>query len=271
MYCEVSMRRRTMAYCLFCVMLFCFCAPAQTTTVGLDAPQLFKKGMNSLVGSGTSRSELDAVEYFRRSADLGYFPAQVATGYFSEVRSAPSEAVDWYKKAAQQDDALAEWLVGRMYFTGTGAGRDLSEASRWLEKASGHDDAFGHYLLGMVRLERSDFAGAAGLFRKAAMQGFPQAQRQLALLLKEGRGTQQDKFEAYVWLLVSVSGRNSDPLLQELETALGTTQMEAAKGQARELEQTANRGVTSRGCTGWVGEFAEIPATPPPDIQRFCH
>jgi hypothetical protein len=58
--------------------------------------------------------------------------------------------------------------------------------------------------------------------------------------------------------------------LQELEGQLGSTQLEQAKTRARELEQTVTRSVVAHGCTGWSGEFGNVPAPPPPDVQRFC-
>ena len=47
--------------------------------------------------------------------------------------------------------------------------------------------------MGQVRLDRQDYAKAASWFQKAADQGLPQAQYQLALLLKDGKGVNQDK------------------------------------------------------------------------------
>ncbi len=46
------------------------------------------------------------------------------------------QAADWYKKAAKQDDRLAEWLLGRLYYTGNGIPQDLSAAEPWLQKAA---------------------------------------------------------------------------------------------------------------------------------------
>ena len=113
---------------------------------------------------------------------------------------------------------------------------------------------------------------ALALFRKAAEQGLPQAQEQLAKLLQGGQGVPQDKFEAYVWMLVSSDAGNrriaSD--LQALEADLGTTQVEQAKAKAREMEGSVTRSVAAHGCTGWPGEFDTVPAPPPPDLQRFC-
>ncbi len=252
-------------------------AYAQAPTLGLNAPQLYEKGMNSLIGVGISRNDVNALDYLHRSAELGYPQAQVVLGYFydtgSVVTQDPSQAADWYKKAAKQDDRLADWLLGRLFFTGNGVPRDLNTAETWLQRAANQGDPFGQQLLGSIRLERNDYPKAAEWFRKAAMQGMPQAQAQLGQLLKEGRGVTTDKFEAYVWLLVSFDAGNqavaSD--LAALEGELGSNRVDEAKSKARELEQTVSRAVVARGCTGWPGEFELVPAPPPPDIQRFCH
>jgi TPR repeat protein len=100
----------------------------------------------------------------------------------------------------------------------------------------------------------------------------PQAQQQLGLLLKRGQGVNEDKFEAYVWLLVSTDAGNRSAAndLQALEADLGSNRVEQAKTKARQVEQTANRHVAAHGCTGWSGEFDATPAPPPPDLQRFC-
>jgi len=259
-----------------CLLSVCAVVSAQTKTAGLDAHRLYEQGMNTLEGSNTTRSGADAFEYFHRSAELGFAPAQVVLGYFYETgRNTPAEpaqALDWYKKAARQDDPLAQWLVGRLIYAGLASPRDLNEAAAWLEKSNAHDNPFAEYLLGKIALERNDYSRSADLFRQAAQQGLPQAQQQLALLLRDGRGVPLDKFDAYVWMLVSNDSglRAASTDLQALEAELSSAQLEQAKSKARELESSTARSVTAHGCTGWRGEFDAIPATPSPDLQKFC-
>ena len=248
---------------------------AQTASLGLNAPQLYEKGMNNLMGAGVSRNDVNAVEYLRRSAELGYPPAQVVLGYFYDTGSLVSQdsqqSADWYKKAARQDDRLAEWLLGRLYYTGGGIPRDLSAAELWLQKSANQGDPFGQYLLGMVRLERNDYPKAANWFRRAAVQGLAQAQRQLGELLKQGQGVNADKFEAYVWLLMSFDAGNQTVAseLAALEAELGSSRVEEAKSKGRALEKTVTRGLVSGGCD-WMGSRNPVPTPPPPDVQRFC-
>jgi len=254
----------------------CVNGNAQSVGLGQNAPELFEKGMNALRGSSATRSAPNAIDFFRRSAELGFGPAQVVLGYFYDTGRAvtpdPREALEWYKKAGQQDDPLAQWLVGRIVYAGLVPPRDLNEAQKWLEKSSAHGDPFAAYLLGKIALERSDYARSASEFRQAAEQGLPQAQRALAQLLREGHGVPPDYFEAYVWLLMSYDGGLRDAVtdLQALEAELSSAQVEQAKSKARELEGTMSRSAVAHGCTGWPGEFNAIPSPPPPDLQRFC-
>jgi len=244
---------------------------------GANAPALFDKGRNALSGSGASRNDLQAVEYFRRSADLGYAPAQVVMGYFSDTGTLaprePQQAADWYRKAANQGDRLGQWLLGRLYFFGIGVSRDLNQAQNWLKPAAEQGDPFAQYLLGRVKAEdANDYAAAASWFRKSGEQGLPQAQARLGRLLKEGRGVPVDKYQAYVWLLLSFEQGNQslDSELQQLETDLTSAQIEQAKTEVRKLQATVLREVAARGCTNWPGEFDELPAPPPPKLQPFC-
>jgi TPR repeat protein len=269
------MRRRLLSAFLGCFVLASHVGTAQNAP-GLSATDLFGKGMNALVGSGATRSGANAIEYFHRSAEMGYAPAQVVLGYLYETgrvtTADPGQAFDWYKKAAQQDDPLAQWLAGRIIYAGQVPGRDLNEAAGFLQSSADHGNPFGEYLLGQIKLERQDYSSAATWFRKAAEQGLPQAQGQLAMLLRDGRGFAQDKFEAYIWMLVSNDAGNRRVAgdLQALEADLGTNQVEQGKTKAREMEGSVTRSVSAHGCTGWPGEFDAIPTAPPPDLQRFC-
>lgn len=257
------------------LVLFSASAFAQAA-LGTNAPRLFDQGLDALAGIGVGQNDLNAIDYFRRSADLGYAPAQTVMGYFYEtgvkVTADPNAAAEWYKKAAKQDDRVGEWLLGRLYYTAA-IPRDLDAAETWLKRAANQGDPYGAYLLGLVKLERNDYVSAAAMFRKAAMLGIPLAQQQLGELLKDGKGIDADKTQAYAWLLVSydAGNRNAANSLPAIEAAIGAAQVTAAKAKARDLEQTATRAVVARGCTGWPGEFDAVPTAPPPDIQRFCH
>jgi TPR repeat protein len=155
-----------------------------------DPAQYYDRGMNALRGTGVSHNTQDALQLLRTSAEMGYLPAQTVVGYFYDtgdiVAREPGIAAEWYRKAAAQDDPLAEWLLGRLYLTG-GLQRDLNQAALALQKSAQQQNPFAEYLLGEIRLEQQNYSDAAKSFRDAAQQGLPHAQQELGVLLEKGR------------------------------------------------------------------------------------
>jgi TPR repeat protein len=49
--------------------------------------------------------------------------------------------VRWYRKAADQGNAVAQTNLGYMYEKGRGVSQDKSEAVRWYQKATAQGDA----------------------------------------------------------------------------------------------------------------------------------
>ena len=47
-----------------------------------------------------------------------------------------SEAVRWYREAAEQGYANAQYNLGAMYYNGEGVRQDKSEAVKWFRKAA---------------------------------------------------------------------------------------------------------------------------------------
>src|SRR3979411_1713827 len=223
---------------------------------------LYERGMDAITGVGPSRNDSLGIDYFRRSSDLGYGPAQIALAYYYETGTflarEPGQAVDLYRKAAQQGDPLAGWLAGRLYFLGIGGVADRDAAPKWATVSADPDDT-----------------KAPKLYKIAADQGLPQAQYFYAKALKDGRGISLDRFASYIWYSIAADAgyAAAGPDLGELNNGgyLTTDQIEQAKAKARDMEQVVIRAVTARGCSGWDGEFDEFPTPPPAKLQRFCH
>ena len=79
----------------------------------------------------------------------------------------------WYRKAADQGDAVAEFLLGNQYAFGKGVPQDYSEAMRW--------------------------------FRKAAEQGHPRAMHDLGVIYAKGLGVPHDYVRAHMWFSLSAT------------------------------------------------------------------
>ena len=52
------------------------------------------------------------------------------------VEKDEAEAVKWYRKAAEQESAVAQFYLGVMYANGRGVAKDEEEAVKWYRKAA---------------------------------------------------------------------------------------------------------------------------------------
>jgi TPR repeat protein len=110
------------------------------------------------------------------------------------------QALDWYRKAAAQGDAEAEYSVGYLYYHGDGVAQDYVEALRWYRKAADQDYAWAQDTLGVAYFQGNgvaqNYAEAVRWFRKAADQGDARGQYDLGLMYFDGKGVVQDRTEA---------------------------------------------------------------------------
>ena len=77
------------------------------------------------------------------------------------------QAVKWFRKAAQQGDAIAQFNLGGMYEHGKGVPQDYGETLKW--------------------------------FQKAAEQDYFMAQFKLGAMYENGRGVAQNYVMAHMW------------------------------------------------------------------------
>ena len=127
----------------------------------------------------------EAVNWYTKSADLGYTDAQYALGqiysngekYGSRIIVDKDSAIAayWYgvvknkyTKSAEQGDAEAQVKLARMYQWGNGTDKDISKAVYWYRKAAEKDNADAQLALGNIYLDIQDSAQALYWFRKAA-------------------------------------------------------------------------------------------------------
>ena len=58
------------------------------------------------------------------------------------------EAVKWFRKAADQNDAKAQYMLGLSYAIGEGVVKDDVEATKWFHKAADQSVAAAQFMLG---------------------------------------------------------------------------------------------------------------------------
>ncbi|MDR3293701.1 MAG: caspase family protein, partial [Clostridiales bacterium] len=110
-----------------------------------------------------------------------------------------SDAIKWYRRAAEQGYAPAQTMLGLCYYVGSGVAEDYGEAERWFKKAAEQDNADAQYHLGACREKAEDFEDAVRWYRKAAEQGQVDAQYYLGFCYDNGNAVSQDFEEAVRW------------------------------------------------------------------------
>jgi hypothetical protein len=128
-------------------------------------------------------------------------------------------------------DPLAQFRLGRAFVTGRTEPEDFAEAARWL--------------------------------RKAAEQGLPRAQSDLALLYEKGLGVQQSYVEAYAWLDVAAErfgyGRRRDQALEMrdmLAAFMTPTERSRARALATDRRRALGLGLTPRRAAPGAGKLS---------------
>ena len=114
-----------------------------------------------------------------------------------------SNSLTEYKKAADQNDAEAQYVLAQKYHFEWGVPKDHSKAEKWYRKAAEQGHAKAQYNLGTLYSRGQgvsiDHAGAAKWYQQAANQGHAEAQYNLGYAYQIGRGISENKSEAAKW------------------------------------------------------------------------
>jgi TPR repeat protein len=159
-------------------------------------------------GLGVRRNDKTAAYWFHTGASAGDRNAMVALGLlYAAGRGVPqdwSAAVAWWQQARSSPGGspLASRFLGDAYVCGLGIAQSYEEAvlayKEWVDKGDVSSSVqLGHMYASGCAPPNDEAAVAA--YRVAADQGDPEAQVSLSGLVREGRGVQQDAFEAYFW------------------------------------------------------------------------
>ena len=119
------------------------------------------------------------------------------------VQKDDTEAARWYRMAAEQGDAGAQFDLGVNYANGKGVQKDDAEAARW--------------------------------YRLAAEQGEARAQLNLGVMYYFGRGVRKETVSAHMWFTIAGANGNEDARnnREALERDMSRAQISRATEQAK--------------------------------------
>jgi S1-C subfamily serine protease len=145
------------------------------------------------------------------------------------------EAVRWYCKAAEQNDANAQNNLANCYAQGRGVAKDEVEALKWLRKAAEQQVAQAQCSLGTCYLDgrgvAKDEVEGVKWYRKAAEQNNARAQNNLATCYYNGDGVAKDYVQAYKWTLLAAGQGDEDAKKAVSLSEAGMSREQIAEGQ----------------------------------------
>ena len=102
-----------------------------------------------------SDADTDRLATLRAKADKGEAAAQskLAEAYFIGslgLAKNEVEAVKWYRKAAEQNQAEAQFNLGVCYWNGQGVAKDDPEAVKWYRRAAEQNHVRAQFNLGWI-------------------------------------------------------------------------------------------------------------------------
>ena len=171
-------------------------------------------------------SQLDSSAFSLALANMSPPQAQLARNIRNQLSSTVngySEAIKFYRMAAENGSADAQLTLGNLFFQGTGVTKDYSEAMKWYRLAAqqgqgGAQCMLGHmYAMGLGVTQNSDesarwYSMAAMWCQTAALYGNVDAQYHLAYIYDRGYGVLPNQNEAVRWY--RTAAENGHPMAQ---------------------------------------------------------
>lgn len=156
-------------------------------------------------GEGLTQSFTTAQAYFEQAAAAGSVQAQRNLGLhyirFEDHRDF-TKALDWLERAAQQDDAESQYLLGRFLLDGKGRPEDDEQGIKWLLRAAEQGHVWAQRFLYVFHIEDVPTRAielrnlkryrAAGTFRLTASATDPEYGFSASKPIKTGPGLEAE-------------------------------------------------------------------------------
>ncbi len=178
-----------------------------------DPVAQYNLGVMYAQGEGLEQDYTEAVKWYRKAADQGRAEAQYNLGVMYDngegVEQDYREAVKWYRLSAAQGDAAAQNNLGLVFHAGNGVTQNFAEALKWYRLSAAQGYANAQFNLGLIYDTgeglEQDYTEALKWYHKAADQGNAKAQFNLGVMYDNGEGVEQDYVQALKWYNLSAA------------------------------------------------------------------
>ena len=204
-----------------------------------NVEEILKKAIKSF----HEKDYTEAVALFHKAAEQENAGAQGMLGtLYAEgkgVKQDHKKAAEWYRKAAEQGLAEAQNNLGILYAEGKGVKQDHKKAVEWYSKVAVQGNAYGQYNLGKAYFKGrgvlQNYSKAAEWYFTSAAQGHAGALYDLAVMHKNGYGVEKSPVVADVFFLLSARGGNI-----EAQKVVEKFNKKLTKGQIAAIEDLAS-------------------------------
>ena len=188
---------------------------------------LASRGMQDLL------AREDAEQWYRKG--LEFWAAGAEEEDWDEAQESYEEAFKCFERgtALNPNHVGLQYYVGWAYLSGFGVAQDFSQAVTWFRRAADQGDADAQYGLGCTYL-RHDYSKAAAWYFLAVEQGHAAAAFELGKLFEVGQGVRQDRAHAAAYYRLAAErgdGRAQqalDDMLRKIEQVQGVQGVETS-------------------------------------------
>lgn len=170
------------------------------------------------------------------------YPTVLVDGVNAWSKGNYALALGLLRPLSAQGYAVAQYIIGVMYFRGKGVKKDYKESIKFLNLSAEQGyaraqhklgDIYGSYLVG-----DPDYRIAIKWFRLAAEQGYTPSQYFLATMYEKGDGVMQDYVRAHMWFnLASSKNLIAKDERDRIARKMIPTQITEAQRIARDCER----------------------------------
>ena len=154
-------------------------------------------------GLGVTQDEEEALKWYRRAAKRG---SDASKNWMIEYNN--RQLLELIKRAVK-GDAQSQYYLGLKFLNGDEFEKNYTEAVAWFREAAEQGFPSAQLQLGLMysRTEwiEQDYNEAAKWHRKAAEQGISAAQYNIGMMYMKGLSVKEDNVKAYMWLSIAAA------------------------------------------------------------------
>jgi TPR repeat protein len=163
------------------------------------------------------------------------------------AESAETDEFNETQRLALEGDSSAQFDLGLMYYKGQGIGQDYSQAMKWFKMAAEQGIPEAQFNLGIMYSNEEagwhSFAEAMKWFQKAAEQNYTKAQYNIGVMYILGEGVPPNSIKAYAWLSLAYSNgeQRAKDVLLKLNNKMTPSEIEKAVKEAEKLSESIKK------------------------------